>query len=304
INPSTKSLSEARLGNVGFLTQGQDLLVSEGIDSLLQENKLEHNTFVAMGGSSLRYNTGSHVDVKGFHFLGGISKNKNIGNANLKAGVFFEGGNGSYKTYNDFIGYSSVHGKGENKYFGLGLILRADYTSGLYWDASLRIGRTEYDFKTSDLGGQHADYDSSSLYYGAHLGLGYQYKTESDIIDWYGKIFYNRQQKDSVHVLNQKVEFDSINSLRTRLGVRYTHKIKDNFGIYTGIAYQNEFKGIANGTIAGLGDIDSPNMKGSTGIGEIGFHYEGAKFDINIGIQGYIGKIEGISGSLKIVYKF
>ncbi|MDR3259362.1 MAG: autotransporter-associated beta strand repeat-containing protein, partial [Fusobacteriaceae bacterium] len=304
VNPATKALSEARLGNIAFLTQGQDLLTSEGLDSLLQENKLENNTFGAMGGSSLRYNTGSHIDVKGFHFLGGISKNKNIGNSTLKAGVFFEGGNGSYKTYNDFVGYSSVHGKGENKYFGVGLILRTDYESGLYWDASVRLGRTDYEFKTSNLGGQHADYKSSNVYYGAHFGLGYQYKTEANVIDWYGKVFYNRQQKDSVHVLNQKVEFGAMSSLRTKVGVRFTHKIENSFGLYSGIAYQNEFRGTTNGSVVGFGDIDAPSMRGSVGIGEIGFRYEGVRFDTKIGIQGYIGKIEGISGSLKLGYKF
>jgi autotransporter-associated beta strand protein len=304
INPASKTLSEARVGSIAFLTQGQNLLATEGINSLIQQNRIENNTFGAIGGSSLRYNTGSHVDVKGFSFLGGISKNKNIGDLDLKIGAFFEGGTGSYKTYNDFIGYSSVHGKGESKYYGLGLILRADYASGLYWDASLRLGRSEYDYKTSNLGGQSADYNSSGLYYGAHLGLGYQYKMESDTIDWYGKIFYNRQQKDSVHVLNQKVEFGSLSSLRTRLGVRYTHNLKNNFGLYTGIAYEYEHKGAANGSVLGFGDIDSPSLKGSVGIGEVGFRYDGEKIETNIGLQGYIGKMEGISGSLKIGYKF
>jgi autotransporter-associated beta strand protein/predicted outer membrane repeat protein len=329
VSPASKTLSEGKIAGLGFLTQGQNLLVTDGINSLVNTNSgniilgatsntpgtgITNNVTFAHAGtlgsfgtiasSGLTYNSGSHVDVKGFNFLDGISLNKDIWGSSLNIGVFLESGFGSYKTYNDFVGYPSVHGKGESKYYGLGLILRSDYTTGLYWDASLRLGRSEYDYKTSDLNGQSADYESSGVYYGAHIGLGYQYKMDSGTIDLYGRILYNRQQKDSVQVLGQKVDFGSISSLRTRIGTRYTYNLKSNFGLYTGIAYEYEYKGTVNATVRGLGDIDSPSIKGPVGIGEIGFNHYGKKLETSIGLQGYIGKIEGIGGTLKIGYKF
>ena len=61
--------------------------------------------------------------------------------------------------------------------------MRQDNNSGLYYEGSVRYGRMDADYASGDMigaGGSkvYADYDSSSSYYGAHVGIGKIKKTE------------------------------------------------------------------------------------------------------------------------------
>jgi hypothetical protein len=53
--------------------------------------------------------------------------------------------------------------------------------------------------------------------------------------------------------------------------------------------------------------IDAPSLSGAAGIGELGLSFKpvaGTPFSFNLGAQGYIGKREGVSGSLQAKYEF
>ncbi|MBP3207543.1 MAG: hypothetical protein J6M21_04675, partial [Campylobacter sp.] len=51
-------------------------------------------------------------------------------------------------------------------------------------------------------------------------------------------------------------------------------------------------------------NIASPSLKGSTGIGEIGYTYETNSIKFDIGAKGYVGKERGYSGNLGVTFKF
>ncbi len=215
--------------------------------------------------------------------------------------------------YNSFSNYASVDGDGDTNYYGGGILGRYDLKSGalsgLYFDASARLGRTSTDFSSGDIRyhGNKADYDSDSLYWGAHAGLGYQWSfSEKAMLDVSGKFIWTRQDGDNVNVSGDRVHFDSADSLRTRLGGRFNYAVCDYATPYVGAYWEHEFDGKQRGNVNDIG-IDSPSLKGDTGVGELGLTIKPVKdsgLSMDFGVQGYTGVREGVTGSLQLKLEF
>lgn len=54
----------------------------------------------------------------------------------------------------------------------------------------------------------------------------------------------------------------------------------------------------------GSDSIPAPRLKGSTGIGEIGYIYDIGNFEFSIGAKGYIGRQKGFGGNFGFTFKF
>jgi hypothetical protein len=176
INPKTKALSESFLSGLALLTQGSDLLMDKAV-KLAAQNSLDSGlqAFGVFGGGKIRNNTGSHVDVNGFSLLTGLAHGTELSPGRFTFGGFFEYGTGDYDSYNSFA-HGSVYGSGDTDYVGGGLLARLDFSSGFYAEASGRLGNIESEFSSNDmkvLSGKVASYETSSAYYGFHLGAGY-----------------------------------------------------------------------------------------------------------------------------------
>ena len=137
----------------------------------------------------------------------------------ITLGAFVEGGWGSYESHNSFSNFASVKGEGDTSYMGGGILGRYDLTSGalsgLYFDASARLGRAKADFGTDDItyNGSKADFDTSSLYYGLHGGFGYVWPiNEAASLDMSAKLLWTHQQGDSVNVHGDAVRFKASDS--------------------------------------------------------------------------------------------
>lgn len=257
--------------------------------------------------------TGSHVDVDGFSMLAGLALGNDIGMGRLTLGAFFEGGWGNYDSHNSFSNYASVKGDGDTSYMGGGVLGRYDLTSGalsgLYFDASARIGRAKTDFDTDDIqyNGSDADYDSSALYYGLHGGVGYIWNlTDAASLDLSAKLLWTRQESDSVSIHGDKVKFKDADSLRTRLGGRFAYAVNEQFTPYAGAYWEHEYDSKARSSVNGH-SIDSPDIKGDTGMGELGISFKPMKdsgLSLDLGVQGYTGKREGVTGSFQFKFEF
>ncbi|GHU19005.1 membrane protein [Betaproteobacteria bacterium] len=308
----SKSLSEGYLSSTAFLTQGSDFLTRRGVSAAQEEVKnarlaqgREYSSFIALGGGKVRNETGSHIDVSGYHLLVGLASAQKLHNSELTLAGFIEYGEGDYTSHNSFNS-GKIKGKGDTRYQGLGVLARNEYPSGLYLDASLRIGQTDTDFKANL--GQATKFDTRSTYTGAHLGIGKNWTlNETGTLGTYGQILYTRQQSDSVTLsTGEKVKFDAIDSERIRIGTRYQHKLTNAFTGYAGIAYDHEFGGKAKAKTNGY-KIDAPSLKGGSGMFEIGLTGKPAAnkpLFLDLGIQGYAGKRESVMGSLRVNYRF
>lgn len=318
----SKALSEGFLGGLALNLQGADLVAGRGMDSAVRASSgtddAERHGFAGFGalsGGSLRYNTGSHLDMNSLSLLTGLAWGIDLAPGRLTLGAFFEYGNGSYDTHNSFTNAASVDGDGNAYYLGGGILARMDFVNigpgRFYAEASGRAGKTHNEYDSSDLrdaAGRKADYDSSSPYYGLHFGTGYVWNiNDAATLDLYGKYFWTRQQGDSVGLsTGEHLSFDDINSSRLRFGGRFAYILNEHVAPYIGAAWEHEFDGKARAKTNGF-DIDAPNLRGNTGICELGLSLTPSAdlpLTIDLGVQGYTGKHEGVTGSLMVKWEF
>jgi len=322
VNEQTKALSEGFVSGMGMVTQGADVAAGQGMNSAVSAAKggaavggVALANFGAVSGGSMRYNTGSHVDMHSASLMAGLAWGGNLPLGRLTFGPFFEYGTGSYSTYNSFSGAASVEGDGSTRYLGGGVLGRMDLADTgpghIYVEASARAGELHNEYESSDLrdaAGRSAEYDSSSAYYGVHLGTGYVWKmTENASLDLSGKYFWTRQEGESVTLsTGDPIDFGDVDSSRLRLGSRFSYIVNEYITPYIGAAYEHEFDGKARASTNGY-DMEAPSMGGDTGIGELGLVYTpltSLPLSFDLGVQSSVGKREGVTGSVQVKYEF
>lgn len=323
-----KSLSEGYLAGMGLTLHGADQVANQGLAAAVQAARNSAGSgaggsaggygfggFATTSGGSVRYNTGSYVDMHSLSVLTGLARGADLTPGRLTVGAFFEYGNGSYDTHNSFSNAASVDGDGSTRYLGGGVLGRMDFKETgpgrIYTEASARMGRLHNDYTSSDLRdsqGRIADYDSSSNYYGLHLGTGYVWNiSETASLDLHAKYFWTRQEGDSTTLsTGESVRFKNMDSHRLRAGTRFAYNVNEYIAPYIGAAYEYEFDGRARATINGF-STDAPDLKGGTGIGELGFTvkpFADSGLSLDLAVQGYTGKHEGATGILQFKWEF
>ena len=335
LNPQSKAYSEGRAASLGFVRQGNDLIAGN-IASIRAETGGAAvgslTPFFIGGGASQRLDTGSHVTVDGFNMLTGVATGLDLdAKHHITIGAFFEYGTGSYNTYNSFTNFASVRGSGNTDYTGGGVFGRIDFAGtglgrvsqlapgqadGLYLDASLRVGRATNDFdigSNADVlgisgGDYRGSYDSSSTYYGGHVGGGYVANIDAkQSLDVYGRYLWLSMQADTAMVGPEALHFGSAMSSVAQVGARYSYAYSDQFKPYVGFAYAYEF----DGDIAARAyefQLDRPSLKGGTGVFEAGFNVRpiagNNALSIIVSGQAYVGEVEGGGGYARLKYSF
>jgi len=172
------------------------------------------------------------------------------------------------------------------------------------------VGRTDTDFRSRDILNQHSDttkYDSDAIYYGAHVGLGYAFDVTQRLgLDVSTKYIWTRQGSDSVVISGDRVSLKSADSQRLRVGGKMSFIVNDYVKPYGGLYWEHEFDSRAKATVNGE-KIATPKLRGDTGVGELGLTIKPAKdipLTFDIGVQGYVGKHEGWTGSLQGKFEF
>lgn len=314
-----KGISEGYLSGLMLTLQGADLVASRGMQAAMAATKeVEDVTFTpwaTVSGSSVRYNTGAHADLNSFNMLTGIALGKGFDAGRVTVGAFFEYGTGSYKTSNSFDGHGSYDGKGDSYYLGWGLLARMDFADTgpghFYVEGSGRMGGLYNNYSNGDLRdgfGREAEYDSYAPYYSFHAGLGYIWDiNEQTSLEFYGKYLWTRECGDSVTLsTGEEVDFEDIDSSRLRFGTRLDYRVNEYITPYIGVAWEHEFDGESSATTNNL-PILEPDLRGDTGIGEIGLTItpsENIPLTVDLGLTGYVGTREGISGSLLVKWTF
>ena len=306
----SKSPVETQLAAAAFINSGADTVAGSGIASAVQvAGSGSAEMFGAMSGGSMRYKSGSYADVQGYNMALGLAKAVDNNAGKLTYGSLLEYGWGNYTSHLD----SGIRADGNTKYYGIGLLARQDNKSGVYYEGSLRYGRMDADYASNDLGtaGVHSSYDSSSAYYGAHLGIGKVTElNDTTKADVYAKLLYTHQNGDSVTLQGEgngeEYDFDAVDSTRARVGARVSKAYSERGTGYVGLAYEYEFDGEARATVKGF-STPSPSIKGSSGLLELGYILQPKGVNdptINIGLQGWGGKKQGVTGNVNFVWTF
>lgn len=308
-NEKQKNIAETSAMMGAMVNEGAEMASSSGMknaSSATMGNGGESSNFGALGGQNVRLNSGSHVDVKGLSFIAGVSKQANDA---FMYGAFVEAGFGNYDSYNDFGAVGSAHGWGDNKYYGGGFLGKFDMIKNYYLEASVRAGRVYSDYKSSDINpSQNAEFESSRIYWGGHIGFGKIFELNSvSNLDIYTKFFVTRLGSDEIEVIGEKIKYYNSNSIRARLGSRYSYYLDDNFEIYGGAAFEREFNSDAKATnLTQNQDLVSPTLRGNTAIGEFGFKFKTPfkPLTLDLNLQGLTGKREGVTGGINAEFKF
>jgi hypothetical protein len=313
---TTKSFSEGYLSTTAFLAQGSDFLTSQGMQAAqgaLAGNPVGLASFSAIGGGSLRHETGSHVDVDGYTLVAGVARGFATGAGNASLSAFFEYGDGDYTSTNSFAS-GKVKGKGNSGYKGIGLLGRFEFGNSAYLESSLRVGKTDVDYRSdsANLG----RYDAKSNYVGAHLGAGKEWKlSEADSLDAYLQLLWTHQGKESATPSmlggSTRLKFDAIDSKRIKIGVRAKHAFLPGFFGYAGLSWDHETSARARATLKGPGGLNekipTPDLKGGTGMVEFGLSGKpmaNHPLYLDLGVQAHGGKRDGVTASFRASYLF
>lgn len=319
-----KSLVETRAATTTFVNAGADMLASQGFAQAANAVALDaaenakngtpgvqsvggFTPFAAVGGSSMRAESGSYVDTKGFGLNVGFVRELPNAQGKLLFGPVVEYGGGRYDSHLD----DGTRGEGKAHYVGVGVMARQVNNDGFYYEGSLRGGRVTSDYKGDLDSIGRVDYDSSSNYFAAHLGVGKAFALgNGNTLDGYCKYFYSHQAGDdtTVHIAgmaDERGHFDAVDSHRIRLGARLTHKVNERNSYYGGLAYQYEFKGDARATFSGNG-VPSPSIKGSSGMLELGWQVKPGEspLQLDLGVTGWAGKQRGGNVQLGATWTF
>ena len=297
-------------GTAAFLGASSDLIAGSGMASASTEAAGAGGfaPFAAIGGSSLRHETGSHVTVRGMNLAVGFAREVMHGSDRTLFGPIVEYGRGSYDSYLD----DGTHGEGDTHYVGGGLFLKQEQKSGLFYDASLRFGRMSTDYEADlPIGGitRRASYDTDANYIGAHLGVGQRSVTESGTErELYLRYFYTHQNGASATLsTGDRYDFHDVDSHRLRTGARWT--IPQGSGaLILGTSLQYEFKGDAGATYHTGGfsyDTPSPSLKGLSGSLELGYHANlGKRATADLSVEGWAGKQRGVTFKAGFDWRF
>ena len=319
VNPQTKALAEGWLAGLTLGIQAGNVAADQGIGAMRYAAvRLDREGWLPFGvleGGSMKYDSGSHINLQSLSLLAGLGRGVSTDWGLLIVGGFFEYGTGSYKTHNSFDTMPSVDGSGNAWYMGGGLLASMDFKKTgdghFYLEGSAHTGMLHNSFDGDalrDAYGRTAEFDTDTPYYNLHAGLGYLWNfAEDHSLDIYGKYYWTRVLgTDETLNTGDHVDFDDITSSRTRLGARYSYQATEHVSAYIGAAWEHEFEGVSDSSVFGY-DIDSPKIRGDSGRGEIGLRFtptDDLPLTVDIGVQGYAGKKEGVTGSLFVQYEF
>ncbi|MDR1313790.1 MAG: autotransporter outer membrane beta-barrel domain-containing protein [Deltaproteobacteria bacterium] len=315
----TKALAELPLADVSFVNRGTDMIASQAIPTAIASvsGTLGVAAFAAVGYGWERTDTGSHIEVKGVSGDIGVAVGTDTSVGPFVAGAFLEFGDGSFDSYNEFSGLAGipgVHGEGDLSYIGGGVFARLDLgqkdTSHPYFEASVRFGKTDADFKTRDLlasNGAEVKYDMDAKYWGFHAGGGYiiDFSSFDGSLDLSAKYFHMHRDGDDFLSFGQRVSLSSVTSSRVRVGGRlnagFTRTISGYFGLY----WEHEFNGDSRASVMGLA-LPEVSLGGSSGVGELGLIVSSpdSPIEVQMGVEGSAGKREAVSANLSLRVTF
>ena len=329
VKDETKSLVETQAAAIAFLASGSDLITDVGIpaaetaamqiadivDAPSAASSAQgsgaaaplstlgsYQMFAAQSFGSMRLQSGSYVDTKGWNLNVGYARRSELTSGALTFGPFIEYGRGSYDSYLD----DGTHGNGKTSYIGAGVMAKSESESGTYFEGSLRVGRAKSDY-SGNIAGKSTSYDGSSSYFAGHLGIGQKKEFVSgNKLETYAKYFYAHQAGMSTKLSSgEPYDFGASTSSRIRFGTRYTMKNDMDGEFYAGLAWEYEFDGKGTASYEGY-NLPSTSLKGSTTLFELGYRFAPVDSTVSYGLNltGFKGKRKGFTGGFNIAWAF
>ncbi|WP_288298840.1 autotransporter outer membrane beta-barrel domain-containing protein, partial [uncultured Megasphaera sp.] len=315
IIPATKIMTSQRRQAVNTVTDVTDTASTSGYETAVATWNAEmgshagwddhevwkkYTPYVLLGGHDLRYDTDSTTNTQGFNSELGFVKRSYHDDYIDTYMPFLEYGNGNYTER-----YQGARGDGNQQYIGAGFLVRRDRTDGLHYEAVLRAGQLNTDYH-ADIAGHHISYDTDTNYIAAQLGLGKLYTHKDNDYDIYTKLFWSHIFSDDVDIYSDlgkaQYQFDSADSVRSRIGFRWTKHYQENQTYYAGLGWDHEFDGTARASYNNF-DLPESNGKGDAGFLELGWSsksHADNPWNADVKLRGWVGMKKGIDYTITI----
>lgn len=305
-NDNSRTLSDAILGSVAVINQGASFIANEGLNAMDSASLVDQSAvFGTLGGGKTRYDTGSRVDVDCMSIVTGLVTR--VTPEWMVAG-YVEAGFGNSE--------SSTHdasAEGNHDYYGVGLASRYHFNLPVYVDGSLRFGTasTEFSGKYTE---ESAKYDANSLYGSAHIGLGYVFDLADKVsLDVYGRYIFTYLEGDTVSLGttdHERLKSEDTKTHTMQVGAMLRGTTPENISWRFGLAYEHVADGDAESTVFTKTDLvalDIPTLEGDSGIVDLGITMRSKPTDpmaLDLGLKGYVGDYQGVTGTVTWSYAF
>ena len=328
INPRANSLLEAHSSVLHAVT-GANNAISDTMDSLDEltaqtTNDHKWSPFFTIQGNRRTAGDGYDLDTNYVAVVAGVTKRLD---KHGRIAFFANGGNGSYKTFNEFVGSTDglVSAKGDMNYFGGGIYGKYEgkktRRGNFYADASISAGYSTQDYYSENFRDSLYEcmhYVAGAKYLNGYTTVGYNFNLDAHShLEAYVKYMHSVLGDDRVYINLEDVDFGSITSSRARFGLRYTKALTNNESGgwvkgYLGAAYEYEFDTKAKANAGFTGEASRGNFKGTDDSGgsamlELGVKFQPAKnspWNLDFALQGFGGHTKSIGLKLTTIYQF
>ncbi|WP_455764455.1 autotransporter outer membrane beta-barrel domain-containing protein [Sutterella wadsworthensis] len=307
VNEQTDALIQSSLTAASTLFAADELLIDSTIKS--RQGVRQTGPFAAAKVGKYDLDVSGSADSTVISGLLGYAFNVQ----DSEVGGFMEMGLGTYDTKTADVGslFGVATGDGKHNYVGFGVY--GNYATPVDWlhvTGYVKGGWLRSEFAV-DLGGVDEDFDRTSNYWGAHLGVygefavADKFKNRTFINYFYdGREGENYRSKGGV-----EYDFDALNLHRAQVGSVFEYAYTPTLRPYVALTYEYAFKADAKGKFTdqdGSMALNAADLEGSTGIASMGWTYqnEAKSFEFDIGLNGYVGKRQGVSAQVQAAWKF
>lgn len=307
VNEQTDALIQSSLTAASTLFAADELLIDSTIKS--RQGVRQTGPFAAAKVGKYDLDVSGSADSTVISGLLGYAFNVQ----DSEVGGFMEMGHGTYDTKTADVGslFGVATGDGKQNYVGFGVY--GNYATPVDWlhvTGYVKGGWLRSEFAV-DLGGVDEDFDRTSNYWGAHLGVygefavADKFKNRTFINYFYdGREGENYRSKGGV-----EYHLDALNLHRAQVGSVFEYAYTSTLRPYVALTYEYAFKADAKGKFTdqdGSMALNAADLEGSTGIASMGWTYqnEAKSFEFDIGLNGYVGKRQGVSAQAQAAWKF
>ena len=311
VNDQTNALMQSSIASAATMYAADELL----IDSTMKSRNGVRQTGPFAAARVGKYDLDVRGDLETNVISGLLGYAVNLQGSEI--GAFVEMGHGTYDTKTTVtVPVGETKGDGKHNYVGFGVY--GNYATPIDWlhvTGYVKGGWLRNEF-SAPIAGVSVDFDRTSNYWGAHLGMYGEFQAAGKIKNrTFLNYFYDGRESESYSasgssdVAGADFHFNSLNSHRAQLGSVFEYAYTSALRPYAALTYEYAFKADARGRATDqFGDLalNGTDLEGSTGIVSLGWTYqnEAKHFEFDLGVNGYTGKRQGVSAQAQAAWKF
>ena len=311
VNDQTNALMQSSIAAAATMFAADELL----IDTTMKSRQGVRQTGPFAAARVGRYDLDVRGDLETNVISGLLGYAVNLQGSEI--GAFVEMGHGTYDTKTTVTSpVGETNGDGKHNYVGFGVY--GNYATPIDWlhvTGYVKGGWLRNEF-SAPIAGVSVDFDRTSNYWGAHLGMYGEFQAAGKIKNrTFLNYFYDGRESESYEasgsseVAGARFHFDALNVHRVQAGSLIEYQYSSTLRPYASVAYEYAFKANAEGSARdhiGTLAMNGTDLEGGTGILSLGWTYlnEANTFEFDCGVNGYAGVRKGVSAQLQAAWKF